>query len=162
MKKESQRRNDDVFFLATQNVAVHVREPYRIQSDFIETENFVPEAFMMHHLQRKDSLSVDPGVPLAEGWLAQLNPLLQMQTDYTSPISAPFVKDGELELLRDDVDEDAEEEDWDDEDEEDEEWDEDEEDWDEDEEDWDEDEDEWDEDEDEDEDEDDNWEEEAE
>ncbi|HSE40771.1 MAG TPA: hypothetical protein VLH08_08400 [Acidobacteriota bacterium] len=155
MKIESQKHPDHVFFLATENIFIHVNQPFKIQQEMIETRNFIPEAFMIHQIQESKQYDIDCNSFLKIARGEKLMPALELEN---------FEKDEELFIyntpfsLEDDGDDededwDEDEEDWDEEDEdwdeEDEEWDDEDEDWDEDDEEFDEDEDEdWDEDED--------------
>lgn len=140
MKKMSQLLDNNMLYLATDRVMLHVREPYRIQEEMIEMRNFMPEAFMIHQFREYRDLEMEcydcirVAKNEASAGLFHSNP-------------------GPINLADDDEDDDSwddDDDDWDDEDEED--WDEDDdEDWDdEDDEDWDED------------DEDDDWEDDAE
>lgn len=125
---------EQFFFLATANVAVHVKNPFQIDRGIIETENFVPEALMIHHLQGESEMT-----QTSESFTEDL-PVLELESWTVPSTATSFYSDSyRIECKSDDEDND-----------EDEDWDEDEEDWDEDidEEDWDEEDEEWDEDED--------------
>jgi hypothetical protein len=147
MKIESQKHPDHVFFLATENIFIHVNQPFKIQQEMIETRNFIPEAFMIHQIQESKQNDIDCNSFLRIARGEKLMPALELETwekdeelfIYNTPFS--------LEDDGDDEDWDEDEEDWD---EEDEDWDEEDEEWDEEDEDWDEDDEEFDEDEDED------------
>ena len=136
MKIESQKRNEHILFLATENVILHVNQPYKIRQDMIESKNFIPEAFLMHQFHD----SKEFGVPTFAGRPGEENKsgLGAFPTPY-DPFS-PFVTRGEgVSYLSD---EDEGDDDWDDE--EDEDWDEEDEDWDEEDEEWDDEDEEWD------------------
>ncbi|HKZ40155.1 MAG TPA: hypothetical protein VJ044_04285 [Candidatus Hodarchaeales archaeon] len=154
MKKELPRTQDDLFFVAGQNVAIQWKEPYKIRKDMIETRNFVPQAFLITSLlNEKGNVAKDEKhLTLCEGEISMADKLssefigsMKMDSSFFQT-TARYMLDEENDGDEEDWDE--EDEDWDDEDEE--EWDEDEEDWDEDE-DWDEEDDEEEEDGDEDE-----------
>jgi len=138
---------NDMFFVAADNLAIQWKEGYQIRKDMIEIRNFVPEALLITCMIReRANAEEDQGLAIREGEVS-------MAETVTSEIIGSMRLDSSLMQVRYrlDEDEDGDEEDWDDEDED---WEEDdEEDWDEDEEEWDEDED-WDEDEEGDEDED--------
>lgn len=138
---ESQKQQHHVFFLATENVFIHVNEPFRIQQDMIESRNFIPEASMIRHFQEYNKAGIDcySFLKLTKG--DKLMPAFEAVTMDDSELFTEVVSP--FSLADDDFDED--EEDWDDEDEE---WDEEDEDWDEDDEDWDEDDEDWDDDDD--------------
>jgi hypothetical protein len=141
MKIESQKQPEHVFFLATENIFIHVNQPFKIQQEMIETRNFIPEAFMIHQIQESKQNDIDCNSFLKIARGEKLMPALELETwDKDEEL---LMWDSPLSLEDDGGDED---EDWD-EDEED--WDEEDEDWDEEDEDWDEEDDEWDEDEDE-------------
>jgi hypothetical protein len=142
--KKLQPQRSPVFFLAGHNVVLHVKEPYKIQQQMIESENFVPEAFIIHQLQGENPLSMQ-GLVLH----ASKDKVLVPPFNWKDRANLDMLLSPEDEEGGDDDDwEDDDEEDWDEDDDED--WDEDdEEEWDEDddEEEWDDDEDEdWDED----------------
>jgi hypothetical protein len=152
MKIESQKQPEHVFFLATENIFIHVNQPFKIQQEMIETRNFIPEAFMIHQIQESKQNGIDCNSFLKIARGEKLMPALEVETwerseellmNWDSPLS--LEDDGGDE----DEDWDEDEEDWD---EEDEDWDEEDEDWDDEDDEWDEDEDEFDEDDDEDED----------
>jgi hypothetical protein len=153
MKMESQKQQHHVFFLATENVFIHVNEPFKIQQDMIETRNFIPEASMIRHFQEYNKAGIDcySFLKLTKG--EKLMPAFEAlsieDSELFSGVVSPF-------SLADE--DDTEDEDWD---EDDEDWDDEDEDWDEDDEEWDdEEEEEWEDEEDEDlEDEDEDWEE---
>lgn len=146
MKMESQKQQEHVFFLATENIFIHVNKPFRIQQEMIESRNFIPEALMIQQIQESKRAEIDCNsflkVTRGEKLMAGLESELWKMEDE--------LLDQKLLSLADD-EEDNDEEDWDEEDEdwdeEDEDWDDEDEDWDEEDEDWD-DEDEFDEDED--------------
>jgi hypothetical protein len=145
MKTESQKKQEHVFFLATENLVLHVNEPFRIRQDMIEMKNFVPEAFIMHHFQESkyeaipycNYLKLSKGEMLMSG----LDPETREGSGRFSKVESPFSPDKIPQQLKDDEDE--EDEDWDDE--EDEDWDDEDEDWDDEEdEDWDDEDEDWD------------------
>jgi hypothetical protein len=152
MKKELSSMQNDMFFVAADNLAIQWKEKYQIRKDMIEMRNFVPEALLITCMIRERANAMGDEMALCEGEVS-------MADTIGSEIVGSMRLDSSLMQVRYSLDEedDGDEEDWD---EEDEDWDEDdEEDWDEDEEEWDEDED-WDEDDEEDDDED--WDEEEE
>ena len=136
MKTESQKRHEHILFLATENVILHVNQPYKIRHDMIESKNFIPEAFLIHQFQDSKHLAIHSlTARLGEGNDRSLFP-------DPANLYDPFPAGSRGEITSYFSDEDDEDEDWDDEDEE---WDEDEdEDWDEEDEEWDDDEEEWD------------------
>ena len=131
---------EDMYYLATDRVMLHVKEPYRIQKEMIEMKNFVPEAFMIHQFQEYKNLEMECYDCIRAPKTAGAFP---------APDLNSFVDADPFRLAPDDDDED---DDWDDEDEdwdeegEDEDWDEEDEDWDEEDEDedWDEEDEDWD------------------
>jgi len=152
MRKEYQNQ-DELFFLATDAVVIRCKQPYKIQEEIIETENFVPEAFVIHHFQKENSGALNStGEPMSQGELLlrqfEFQPEMIAGSNSDSSPSKGLYK---LENGGDDDEEDWDEEDddWDEDEEDEEDWEDDEEEWDEDDEDWDEDEEEdedWDED----------------
>jgi hypothetical protein len=144
-----------VFYLVDANVAIPLRNPFKIQKKLVETINFVPELLPD---QNKDSVLIHPNALITKGetWMPDLDFL--MENDSISRMKSPFSPSESFLRLMDDND-DKDEEDWDDDEDFDEDEEDDDEDWDDEDEDedWD-DEDDWDED-DEDED-DEDWEEE--
>lgn len=143
MKMESQKRHEHILFLATENVILHVNQPYKIRQDMIESKNFIPEAFLMHQLldSKNGGFNTFPN-RLGEGGAAGILAAYSNQTD---PRAFPPITNYFSDEEDDDEDWDDEDEDWDDEDEEwddeDEEWDDEDEDWEDEDEDLDEDED---------------------
>jgi hypothetical protein len=146
MKTESLNEQEHLFFLATDNVFIHVNRPYRIQDQMIETTNFVPDASIIRSFHELNESGFDCynflRLPKGEMLMPPIDPEHRKTSAPSSCLESPF-------LLADD-DEDDDDEDWD---EEDEDWDEEDEDddWDdEDDEDWDDEDDDWDDEEDED------------
>lgn len=144
MREQSPKFQDNLFFHAAANVVLRCNRPFRIQTTMIETQNFIPEASVIHSLHGNDVVGLNRWNstmgPKGEMWMPALDQETVDRyywTDSANPIHPALFRDEE-----DDDDFDEEDEDWD-EDEDDEDWDEDDEDWDEDDEDWDEDED-WD------------------
>ena len=145
MKTESLNRQEHLFFLATENVFIHVNRPYKIQNEMIETINFVPDASIIRSFHELNKSGFDCynflRLPKGEMLMSLFDPELRKTSAPFSALESPF-------LLADDEDDDEdwdeEDEDWDDEDE-DEDWDdEDDEDWDdEDDEDWDDEDEDW-------------------
>ena len=134
MKIESQKRNEHILFLATENVILHVNQPYKIRQDMIESKNFIPEAFLMHQFHDSREL----GIQTFTGKLGEEN-RPGLMAGFAIPFD-PFGTRGEgISYLSD---EDEGDDDWDDE--EDEDWDEEDEDWDEEDEEWDDEDEEWD------------------
>ena len=133
-----------VFYLVDVNVAIPLRNPFKIQKKLVETINFVPELLPD---QNKDSVLIHPNGLIAKGetWMPDLDFL--MENDSISRMKSPFSPSESFLRLMDDKDkDDDEDEEWDDDEDFDEDEEDDDEDWDdEDEEDWDE-EDDWDED----------------
>lgn len=145
MKMESQKRHEHMLFLATENVIVHVNQPYKIRQDMIESKNFIPEAFLMHQFHDSKNFGIlSLTERLGEGNEHGL--LTGFSTPYDA-FSAGATRREEISYLSDEEDDDFDDEDeeWDDEDEEwddeDEEWDDEDEEWDDEDEDLDEDED---------------------
>ncbi len=156
MKMESQKQQEHVFFLATENIFIHVNKPFRIQHEMIETRNFIPEALMIQQIQESKRAEIDCNsflkVTRGEKLMAGLESELWKMEDelldqkFLSLADEDEEGNGEEDWDEEDDDFDEEEDDWDDEDED---WDEEDEDWDDedeldddddDEEDWDEDE----------------------
>ena len=138
MKMESQKQQEHVFFLATENIFIHVNKPFRIQQEMIESRNFIPEALMIQQIQESKRAEIDCNsflkVTRGEKLMAGLESKLWKMEDE--------LLDQKFLSLADDADEDGgDEEDWD---EEDEDWDEEDEDWDDEDEDWDEEDEDWD------------------
>jgi hypothetical protein len=138
MKMESQKQQEHVFFLATENIFIHVNKPFRIQHEMIESRNFIPEALMIQQIQESKRAEIDCNsflkVTRGEKLMAGLEFELWKMEDE--------LLDQKFLSLADDADEDGgDEEDWD---EEDEDWDEEDEDWDDEDEDWDEEDEDWD------------------
>ena len=135
-----------VFYLVDVNVAIPLRNPFKIQKKLVETINFVPELLPD---QNKDSVLIHPNGLIAKGetWMPDLDFL--MENDSISRMKSPFSPSESFLRLMDDKDKDKdddEDEEWDDDEDFDEDEEDDDEDWDdEEEEDWDE-EDDWDED----------------
>ncbi len=148
MKMESQKQQEHVFFLATENIFIHVNKPFRIQHEMIETRNFIPEALMIQQIQESKRAEIDCNsflkVTRGEKLMAGLESELWKMEDE--------LLDQKFLSLADEDEEDNDEEDWD---EEDEDWDEEDEDWDDEDEDWDEEDEDWDDEDDADEDDDD-------
>jgi hypothetical protein len=146
MKMESQKQQEHVFFLATENIFIHVNKPFRIQHEMIESRNFIPEALMIQQIQESKRAEIDCNsflkVTRGEKLMAGLEFELWKMEDEL--LDQKFLSLADDEEDNDEEDWDEEDEDWD---EEDEDWDDEDEDWDEEDEDWD-DEDEFDEDED--------------
>ena len=139
MKMESQKRQEHILFLATENVILHVNQPYRIRQDMIETKNFIPEAFLMH--QFHDSKEISLGAFSQRFGDGSASSVFASYATPSEPASSIPGSDVTTYLS----DEDEDDEDWDDEDEEwddeDEEWDDEDEEWDDEDEDWEDDED---------------------
>jgi len=137
MKMESQKQQEHVFFLATENIFIHVNKPFRIQHEMIETRNFIPEALMIQQIQESKRAEIDCNsflkVTRGEKLMAGLESELWKMEDE--------LLDQKFLSLADEDEGDSDEEDWD---EEDEDWDEEDEDWDEEDEDWDEEDEDWD------------------
>src|SRR5262245_57044942 len=47
------------FFLATENIFIHVNKPFAIQPEMIETRNFIPEALMIQQIQESKRAEID-------------------------------------------------------------------------------------------------------
>lgn len=146
MKRDLERNEENLFLRASENLALFLEQPYKIMNEFIETENFVPEAFVIHQFQRSDNSENAPLASLELLGTSQLDcGILEAsylsQTD--SLLAVPKNSEGNGDGDEDDKDWDEDDDDWDEDEDfdEDEEWDEDDEEWDEDE-DWDEDDDE--------------------
>ncbi len=137
MKMESQKQQEHVFFLATENIFIHVNKPFRIQHEMIESRNFIPEALMIQQIQESKRAEIDCNsflkVTRGEKLMAGLESELWKMEDE--------LLDQNFLSLADEDEEDNDEEDWD---EEDEDWDEEDEDWDDEDEDWDEEDEDWD------------------
>jgi hypothetical protein len=137
MKMESQKQQEHVFFLATENIFIHVNKPFKIQQEMIETRNFIPEALMIQQIQESKRAEIDCNsflkVTRGEKLMSGLESELWKMEDE--------LLDQKFLSLADEEDEDGDEEDWD---EEDEDWDEEDEDWDDEDEDWDEEDEDWD------------------
>ena len=135
----------NLFLRASENLALFLEQPYRVMSEFIETENFVPEAFVIHQFQRSDNGENLPAASLELLGTAQLDCGLEASylTQADSRLAVDKNSEGNGDGDEDDEDWDEDDDDWDEDEDfnEDEEWDEDDEEWDEDE-DWDEDDDE--------------------
>ena len=137
MKMESQKRQDHVFFLATENIFIHVNKPFRIQHEMIESRNFIPEALLIQQIQESKRAEIDCNsflkVTRGEKLMAGLESELWKMEDE--------LLDQKILSLADEDEEGNDEEDWDEEDdefdEEDDDWDDEDEDWDEEDEDWD-------------------------
>jgi hypothetical protein len=140
---------DQLYYLVDANVAIPLRNPFRVQTKFVETTNFVPNINPKHSSENA-IMKTEAIISQGETWMPELDFL--MENDSVSRVKSPFSPSESFLRLVDDADDndqdeedwDEDEEDWDeDEEDEDEDWDEDDEDWDEDDEDEDED---WDED----------------
>jgi hypothetical protein len=137
MKMESQKQQEHVFFLATENIFIHVNKPFKIQHEMIETRNFIPEALMIQQIQESKRAEIDCNsflkVTRGEKLMAGLESELWKMEDE--------LLDQKFLSLADEDEEDNDGEDWDEEDddfdEEDDDWDDEDEDWDEEDEDWD-------------------------
>jgi hypothetical protein len=136
---------DHLFYLVDANIAIPLRNSFKIQKKLVEVTNFVPE---MLPDATKEPVLVNSNAIISKGetWMHEFDFL--METDSTSRMKSPFSpSDSFLRLMADEDDDkkeekwDEDEEEWDDEEDDDE--DDDEEEWDEDDEEWDEDED-WD------------------
>jgi hypothetical protein len=142
MKIESQKKQEHVFFLATENMVLHVNEPFQIRQDIIEMKNFVPEAFIIHHFQESkySELPYCNYLKFSKGemLMSALDPEVKKGSRRLSRVESPFSTDKVFLRFKDDEDE--EDDDWDDE----EEWDDEDEDWDDEDEDWDDEDEEWD------------------
>lgn len=154
MKMESQKQQEHVFFLATENIFIHVNKPYRIKHEMIETRNFIPEALMIHQIQESKRADIDCNSFLKVTRGERLMPGFESET---WNIEDELLNRNSLQLEDDGGDKD--EDDWDDEDEE---WDEEDEDWDEEDEEWDEEDEDWEDEDDVDDDDDEDWEDEDE
>ncbi len=146
-----------LFYFVDANVAIPLRNPFKIQKKLVETKNFVPEVLPN---QVCETVLMNPnGIPTkGETWMPELDFL--MENDSISRMKSPFSPSESFLRLMDDIDEDKDDDEWDEDEEDfDEDEDEDDEEWDEDDEDWDEDED-WDDDDEEDDEDDEEWEEE--
>src|ERR1700752_762070 len=133
---------DHLYYLVDMNVAIPLRNPFKVQKKLMETTNFVPDILPNHsgeNIMKNTNRIFSKG----EMWMPELDFL--MENDSISRMKSAFSPSESFLRLMDDTDEDKDDEDdWDedddefdeDEDEDDEEWDEDDEDWDEDE-DWD-------------------------
>jgi hypothetical protein len=153
MKMESQKQQEHVFFLATENIFIHVNKPFRIQQEMIESRNFIPEALMIHQIQESKRAEIDCNSFLK---VTRGEKLMAGLESEVWKIEDEIWNQNSISLAEGDGD-DSDEEEWDDDDED---WDEEDEDWDEEDEDWDEEDEEWDEEDefdDEDEDEDEDW-----
>ena len=133
---------DRLFYLVDANVAIPLRNPFKIQKTFVETTNFVPE---MLPNQENESVLINSNAIISKGetWMPELDFL--MKNDSISRMKSPFSPSDSFLRLMADEDKDKNKEDFD---EDEEEWDDEEDEDDDDDEDWDEDEEEWDEDED--------------
>ncbi len=140
--KRDVERNEENLFLRASNLALFLEQPYKIMNEFIETENFVPEAFVIHQFQRSDN-SENTAVTSLELLNTQLD--CGLESSYLSHtdslLAVPKNSEGNGDGDEDDKDWDEDDDDWDEDEDfdEDEEWDEDDEEWDEDDEEWDED-----------------------
>src|SRR5437763_13966487 len=124
MKKLSQEPQEHVFFLATENLVLRVKEPYRIQQQMIEMKNFVPEAFMIHHFQESKEAALDCNnyLKLSRGEMIVPPSLFDPRNSQSDLWMAPG-EDGDDDDWEDDDDE------WEDDDDDDDEWDEDDDDF---------------------------------
>jgi len=138
MKMESQKQQEHVFFLATENIFIHVNKPFRIQQEMIETRNFIPEALMIQQIQESKRAEIDCNsflkVTRGEKLMAGLESELWKMEDELLEQKILSLADEEDQNGGDEEDWDEEDDDFDDEDED---WDEEDEDWDEEDEDWD-------------------------
>lgn len=147
MKRDVERNEDSLFLRASENLALFLEQPYKIMNEFIETENFVPEAFVIHQFQRSHNTENTPVESLELLGTTHMDCGLEVShlshTDSLLATPKDSEGNGDGDKGKDDDDWDEDDDDWDEDDDfdEDEEWDEDDEEWDEDE-DWDEDDDE--------------------
>ncbi len=145
MKRDVERNEENLFLRASENLALFLEQPYQIMNEFIETENFVPEAFVIHRFQSSHNAENSPVASME--LLGSTHMDCRMEAWHLSPtdslLTAPKDSGGNGDGDEDDEDWDEDDDDWDEDEDfdEDEEWDEDDEEWDEDE-DWDEDDDE--------------------
>jgi hypothetical protein len=129
-----------LFYLVDANVAIPLRNPFKIQKKFVETVNFVPE--LLPGQGNESVLMMNPVIAKGETRMPELEFL--MENDSISRMKSPFSPSESFLRLMDDADEEEDDDEWDedddefddDDDEDDEEWDEDDDEWDEDE-DWD-------------------------
>src|SRR5215471_7972965 len=121
---------DQLYYLVDANVAIPLRNPFRVQTKFVETTNFVPN---MGSKQSSESALMKTEAIISQGetWMPELEFL--MENDSVSRMKSPFSPSESFLRLADEDKPDDNEEDWD-EDEED--WDEDDDDDDDDDEDW--------------------------
>src|SRR5215211_1775119 len=103
---------DHLFYLVDANVAIPLRNPFRIQKKFVETTNFIPELLPNH---TTESILVSPSAIGAKGetWMSEFDFL--MQNDSISRLKSPFFpSDSFLRMMADEDDDGEEDEDWDD------------------------------------------------
>ena len=136
---------DHLFYLVDANVAIPLRNSFKIQKKLVEVTNFVPE-ILPDATKEPVLMNSNAIISKGETWMREFDFL--MQTDSTSRMKSPFSPSDSFLRLMADEDDDKKKEDWDEDeeewdDEEDDDEDDDEEEWDEDDEEWDEDE-EWD------------------
>lgn len=142
MKSEAQNQQDLFFFRANDQLAVSLEEQFTVRREIIETENYVNEAFIIHHYQVLNQWNSHmDATKKGEMWMRDFEANTEEALKTLDP---NFYQDTtRFHAMDDDEDEDWDDDDdeeWDDDDADEDEWDEDEEDWDEDDEDWDEDE----------------------
>ena len=126
---------DHLYYLVDMNVAIPLRNPFKVQKKLMETTNFVPD-IVPNHSSENIMKNTNAIFSKGETWMPELDFL--MENDSISRMKSPFFPSESFLRLMDEPDDKNKDEDWD-EDEED--WDEDDEEWDEDEEedeDWDE------------------------
>jgi hypothetical protein len=130
-----------LFYLVDANVAIPLRNPFKIQKKFVETVNFVPE--LLPGPGHDNVLMMNSNGIVAKGETRMPELDFLMENDSISRMKSPFSPSESFLRLMDDADEDEDDDEWDededeadDDDDDDEEWDEDDDEWDEDE-DWD-------------------------
>jgi hypothetical protein len=133
---------DHLFYLVDANVAIPLRNSFKIQKKLVEGTNFVPET-LPKATNEPVLMNSNAIISKGETWMHEFDFLLE--SDSTSRMKSPFSPSDSFLRLMADEDDDKKEETWD---EDEEEWDDEEDDDDDDEEEWDEDDEEWDEDED--------------
>ena len=120
MKKELPRTQDDLFFVAGQNVAIQWKEPYKIRKDMIETRNFVPQAFLITSLlnEKVNVAKDEKHLTLCEGEISMADKL-SSEFIGSMKMDSSFFQTTARYML--DEENDGDEEDWDEEDDEEEE-----------------------------------------
>ena len=122
MKIQSRKQQESLFFLAAANLGLRWTERYRIQTDFIETKNFMPDTLAIHRFPQNYGAGLDCLTYLlskGEMWM----PALDLETNdclnllQTAPSAIPQFKLEDDEDDDEDWDEDDDDDDFDDDDE---------------------------------------------